>query len=1228
MTSNTPPINIAATSTPNISCAAPNGGVGISVLPAGNYSFLWSNAATTEDLVNVPPGIYSVTVTDSLGCKTIALDTVLNNTIVLNLAVDSSANTSCTNFNGSLDLSVLPAGAYSFNWSNGATTEDLINMPSGVYTVLATDANGCTSTISATVPDNIIVPNLATVSTPNTSCTSFNGSLNISVLPIGSNTFSWSNGVTTEDLANTAAGNYSVTVTDANGCTATVAATIPDSTASPQLGATVLAAICSQSNGSIDITPSGGALPYIFAWSNAATTEDIANIFPGNYSLTVTDANGCSAETTLNVANNASTFSLSGNSSPYNNCTILNGSIDLTVTPSGAYTYLWSGGETTEDLANLSAGTYTVLVTASGTCIASATYFVANELSYPNLSQNAVAELCNLSDGSVNLSVSGGLGPFSYAWSSGQTTEDLQNVGGGNYTVIVTDANNCTGAVTVNVPENTLNFSLAGTASPNNSCLIFNGSIDLNVTPNLPSGGPGYTYAWSNGPGSQDLSGIPAGNYTVTVSAGGTCTSTASFSVGSPATLIATGVDLDVPCFGENTGAINLAPIGGAQPFNFNWSPNLGNVEDPSGLAAGNYAVTVTDVGGCTATASFTISQPTSAVQLACTVLNKVSQPGLLDGNAEVQVGGGVAPYTVLWNPGGAQNGVAPGVFPINNLGVGNYAVTVTDANGCTEVCGFSIGLASCFTGVGTMGTAQLSHCSTGCVTADYDALGQTLGPNDVLEFILHEGSGILIVNELARSSQPVFCFDPATMAFGTTYYISAVVGDNDGTGSVNLAHFCTVISTGTPIVFYEKPVAGVALPEPITCASLQVSILGSSNLPNSTFQWSTSNGNILGNTAQANITSDEAGDYTLIVNSNGCQDTTETTVTDIRNHPVAEITASPDDILDCMIDEIVLTGEVKGSNNANTVWLDGNGTVYPGGTVLTIALPGIYQFVILDTLTFCADTASIVINQNQLYPPLFINPPATLTCAIGSVTLSGSSPISGIQFEWATVTGQDTIVIGSGSNINVTQPSTYLLFGVDPVNGCNNAMSVTVLADQSFPTANAGTPFSIDCFGQTVALQGSATGGSGILTYSWTSMDGTILSGANTLSPTVNEPGTYTLLVTSTGNGCFDTDAVTIFSKEPVAIATVTQPGCFGQTGTILIDTVMGAKPPIEYTLTGGPQVQSGSFFNNLEAGNYTVLIEDAGGCTTSVNATIAQPPVLTVDRGYGSIGREVERQ
>ncbi|MFN0216057.1 MAG: gliding motility-associated C-terminal domain-containing protein [Saprospiraceae bacterium] len=1368
------PIDIYFQTSDDLSCTSNNGFIDIDVEPILNYTYDWAHIQgpnNPPDLNNLAAGTYSVTV--SFGtCKANTFFDIFDATEPPSVSISNTPSI-CSSNNGTVTLNVSGATApYTFDWAHlpgNNNPKNLSGLSPGTYIVTVTDFFDCTATASTTVVNNTIVLNLSGIPIANTSCAAPNGALDVSVVPVGNYIYTWSNAATTQDLTGIAPGLYTVTASAGVGCTSSATFQVGNNTVNPVLSPVVTAAICSQNNGDIQVTTTSGTAPYTYLWSNAATTEDLNAIFPGNYSLTITDANGCTSDTTLNVANNATTFSLSGTASPYNDCASINGAVNLTVTPAGPYTYLWSTGATTQDLTGMPAGTYTVEVTEQGTCIASATYFVLDERTWPTLNQNVVAELCNLMDANVNISIFGGLAPFNYAWTSGHTTEDLTNIGGGTYTITVTGANNCSAVATANVPENSINFSLDAIAVPNSSCVVLNGSIDLNITPPAPGGGPGYTYIWSGGYTTQDLNGVTAGTYAVTVSAGGTCTNTASYVVddaaGAPgiagsitaalcgqssgdinlsvnggtapysyiwsngqtdqdlndvlsgnydvtvtgangcqaadsynvaedvitpnlsgvsqpntacigpngsinlnispssltytiiwstgattqnisnltpdtysvtvngggaciasATYVVTdntafitagGTDVDILCFGGNTGSIDLVLTGGSSPFDYAWTPFLNNVEDPSGLTAGNYTVIVTDAVGCTATRSFTISQPVAAVQVSCASVSNVTQPGFADGKAQVQISGGVAPYSVLLNPGGIQGGIPAGTFPLNNLGVGSYNVTVTDANGCTAVCDFTILLNPCATAVGTMGTAQLSHCSTGCITANYDALGQVLDPNDVLQFILHLGPDSLIVGEKARSSTPTFCFNQATMTYSTTYYISAVVGNNDGNGNVVLAHYCTVIATGTPIVFYEKPVASAIVPEPITCAKLQVSLLGSSNLPNPTYQWSTTNGFIVGPTNQANIEANQSGDYRLIVAVDGCPDTTIAEVLDIRNDPEAKLLASPNDILDCKIDEIILAGEIKGSSNANTIWFDQNGVIYSGGTVLKIDDPGTYWFAIVDTVTFCSDTASIFIGQDQLYPPLFINPPDILTCDIGSVTLSGGSPISGILFQWATVIGSDTTILGSGTSLIVTQPNTYRLFGYDPVNGCNNSMSIIVVADKTYPTASTGPPFSIDCYGEALTINGSATGGTGVLTYSWTTSGGLIISGANTPTPTIGEPGTYTLLVTATGNGCSDTDAVVITPNEPQAIATVNHPACYGYKGSILVDTVLGAKPPLEYTFTGGPHLQSGNLFSNLAAGDYSIFIEDANGCTTSVDETVIEPDefVVTVD-------------
>ncbi len=1358
-------IDIQGVVADNNSCTNPNGFIDIDISPPGNYTYNWSNGKKTQDIENLPAGAYSVTVTIG-SCSAIATFDVLNGATPPNLSVVAVPAT-CNQANGAANATVSGGSPpYTYQWSNGAKTEDINNVPPGTYTITVTGFYGCTAKATVTIPNNNIALNITGAVSENTSCTVANGAVNISVAPAGAYTYNWSNAATTEDLNNLAAGSYSVTVSAGGSCSATATFVVTNNTTDPVITPSVIPAICGNSNGGIDLTISGAGSPYTFIWSNAATTEDLTNILSGNYSVTVTASNGCKADTTLNVPNNSSTFSLSGTATPLTSCAADNGAIDLTVTPPGAYTYLWSTNAVTQDIANLPAGTYTVSVTETGNCVATASFIINDGRTYPSTTQNIVPEICGLLNGSVDINVSGGATPYTFLWSNNSVTEDLINVAAGTYDLTVTGLNGCTAVASASVPENSISFSIDGTPVPNTSCVGNNGSVDITLSPAVPASGPGYTFLWSNNASSEDLANVAAGTYTVTVSAGGTCTNTATYTVANnsqaptvtesitpafcgqssggvtlnisggvppftylwsnmavtkdvsglasgnysvtvtgsngcistesylvpenvvipsisgnttpntscisnngsitistspvlaytyiwsggqttpdlsnipPGTysvtvsggggctasasftvddditaVLLSGVPTNILCFGDKTGAVDLTVSGGTQPFTYKWSPAIpGNPQDPSGLAAGNYLVTVTDALGCTAIATFPVTQPAAAVQMACLQSKNVSFPGANDGGGTITISGGVPPYKVVWSPGSTQSNVLPGNFDIDNLAEGDYAVTVTDANGCSVLCSFTVSIINCETAVGTMSSTQLSQCDGGCLTATYNATGQFLDANDVFQYILHQGSGNFIVNEIARSNQPTFCFDPALMSYGTTYYISAVAGNNDGTGNVQLFDFCTVVAPGTPIVFREKPVAGIAQPGILNCVVKQLAISGTSSLTGSAYAWTTTNGTIVGSAVQPDITVSKAGVYTLVVSLSGCADTAAVQVKDMTNQPMANILANPDDILDCTISEIILSGTVEGTAAANTIWIDGNGVVYPGYTVLQVVTPGTYQFVILDTLSLCSDSAAITINENLAYPPLFMDLPGFLTCINNVTTLSGGSALPGIDFTWATINGTDTIVVGTGPSVNISVPGTYYLIGEDPLNHCTNALSGVVNSDLVPPVADAGTPFTIDCFGETAYLDGNGSGGAAGLLFLWTTSGGNLVAGANTPTPEINLPGTYLLTVTNPVNGCTDSDDVLIAPDEPVATAVINQPPCFGDKGSILITDVTGGKPPIKYSINGGQQFTTQNLFANLAPGPYTILVVDATGCSTTVDAEVKEGDLVEI--------------
>jgi uncharacterized repeat protein (TIGR01451 family) len=452
---------------------------------------------------------------------------------------------------GSNTLSVpAVAGATGYTWSGlptGATvtsgagtriiTVDWSNVALGTYDVCVEPSNDCGPGTEKCV--KVVVSKLTLTATPsNILCSGINtGSINLTVTGgISPNTYSWvrSGGgysASIEDISGLSPGTYLVTATDMNGCVGTASASITQpATALSASGSVTNENPYGTSNGAISLTPSGGTAGYSYLWSNTAISEDLTGIPGGAYSVTVTDANGCtvvmpftvnSIGAPLSVASIVATNVLcNGGSTGTINLEIIGGS--------GTYTYLWSpGGATTQDLSGLAAGTYNVTINDGVNPAITSSATITQPTTALALSATTTNNLCfGETSGAVNLTVSGGTSPYSYAWSTGTITEDLSGLAIGTYVVTVTDANACTSTLSRTITQPALldvTASLVETnCSPGN-----NGSIDI-----TPSGGtPGYTYLWSNAATTQDISGLSAGNYSVTITDLNGCQKIATYEI-------------------------------------------------------------------------------------------------------------------------------------------------------------------------------------------------------------------------------------------------------------------------------------------------------------------------------------------------------------------------------------------------------------------------------------------------------------------------------------------------------------------------------------------------------------------------------------------------------------------------------------------------------------------------------------------------------------------------
>lgn len=444
-----------------------------------------------------------------------------------------------------------------YSWSpSGGTADTATDLTAGTYTVTVTDAvnRTATATVTITEPDAL----LSNIITTDISC---NGATNgsITLAPTGGvapYTYLWSNADTSSSLTGLTGGTYSVTITDANGCTVTENATITDPailtlSSSSQVDVTSYGG----NDGSATVSVTGGTAPYNYLWSNGATTATATGLIAGNYVVTVTDANGCTVSESFTIIQ---PIPLMVQSVSQTNIKC-NGNTDGTATiaamgGNAPYTYLWSpSGGTNATATGLAAGTYSVLVTDATANTITETFVITEPGIITATVSNQSNVQCNGGNtGTATLTVTGGTAPFTYAWSHGLNTTNatVSNLAAGNYVVVVTDANGCTAIAPVSLSisqPSALVLSDAGTT--NVSCYGQNdGSATVSVT-----GGVGpYTYLWSNGQSGATISNLTKGNYVVTVTDANNCTQTRTFIISEPAFVNAPSVTSPSFCAGQN----------------------------------------------------------------------------------------------------------------------------------------------------------------------------------------------------------------------------------------------------------------------------------------------------------------------------------------------------------------------------------------------------------------------------------------------------------------------------------------------------------------------------------------------------------------------------------------------------------------------------------------------------------------------------------------------------
>ena len=1124
--------------------ANPVGGV----LP---YIYSWNTVPTqsSQTATGLCPGNYTVTVTDQTGCIATQSVTMPVDPSVL-VPNGIATNVTCNGANDGT-ISANPTGGvppYILTYSNTPQT----GLAPGTYWVTVTDANLCsqTDTLVITEPDSIVSNEVIVDVNCNGNTT---GSITLN--PSGGTpgyTYLWGGGLgTNSSISSLGNGTYTVTITDTTGCTKLDTFDIVEPTVFSSNPLNVPETCFGDCDGIAGIIVSGGTEPHSTTWSNALTTDTITGLCPGTYSAIAIDANGCSTTQNVTILGPAVfNANVTGTSIECNGaCTGT-----ATAAPSGGnggYTFVWTsvGGSpitnpTSSSISNLCPDTYNVTITDANGCTILGSYTVS-DVAVLQVTLDSTNITCNgLNNGTATVTPIGGTAPYAISWVGGNlpvptSTASISNLVPGVYTVNVTDTNGCFFDGTVIIEEPTL--IIPNETVVDAACGANDGSISLN-----PSGGtPIYTHSWSNGSTLDNITNLPVGFYSDTITDANGCSQTFTFAISNPSgpSGVVTTV-IDATCFGACNGSANVIPIGGTPGYTYNWNVPGQTDSTITGQCSGTYNLTITDAANCVLNTFVIIGEADSIT--ANSSFTPVSCSGTCDGTASVTPSGGTSPYTYLWANGQTTSSVS-------NLCVGPTSVTITDFNGCTNVVNFDITSPNVLTVITSSTDVSCNGGNDGTVsvtptdgTAPYtyqwdDALSQTTQTATGLI----AGTYTVTVTDLnGCSTSDVVVVNENSLIVANEITTDATCGSNDGTAVVNP-------TGGAGGYTYFWPALGVSVP---------------------------------------NVTGLSAGTYTVeITDANGCMQSFLIPINN-ANGPVVDVSTT-DASCNGTCDGTASVAITSGTPNYTYLW---TGTGITGQT--TTSVSGLcadnYTIEVTDG-NGCITVIPVIIGENSLITATVNTNDVTCNGGNdGSATVVPSGGVPPYSYSWSgpCAAPNNNAVAGlcAGNYIVTVTDALGCSSPINVVINENNVLSVTASAN------------SLTCFGQN---DGSATatptGGTAPYTYLW----------SNSLTtPTIVGLGTGNYSVTVTdANGCSATDNVTIFSGNALTASfTTSDAACGVCDGSATINVGVGSGP---YTYLWLPTGQTTPAVNNLCPGAYDVEVTNIFGCTQTFTVLISNP-------------------
>ena len=1245
---------------------ATNGAVSITVSGGtSSYTYEWTDnqnnaVSSSEDINNLGAGSYTLTVKDAnfnstssnSGC-TVSETFILTEPEVLAVNIAITNTISCfRDTNGALQANAKGGvSPYSYEWfevdtngvstSLGVLTETITNLDTGLYRVQITDAN----TILIATDFNLVEPDVLRVNTiAITDVLCFNnttGAIDITITGgTAPYTYFWSNGATTQDISSIASGTYNVVVTDNKNCEITQNGII---VSQPTKALSIDNAIITPltgfetNDGTIAVFVSGGTSPYTYSWVKVGTTtvlsteNSISNLSIGNYQVTITDSNMCQFIQNYQVTQ-PDKLLVDIEQTLFNLCfSDSNATIKANVTGGVLpYSYRWYNLNSSTDILdftisfeNIMAGSYGVIVIdANGIKTLNTISIIQPDLlEINNVSQTDV--LCyGEQTGSLDITVNGGTGTYSYIWSNGATTEDITGLSSGDYTITITDENNCSVSDTYSItqPNAALQISNSLITEPLGAGLS-NGSIAIAVN----GGTTNYVYAWYDENNtlltetSATLSSIPIGTYKVIVTDNNNCIVEQTFVVNEPPILeVSLSIDT-IQCQGE-TGSITAIASGGylapGASYTYQWfnSTNVQIATTPllSTIVTGNYYVIVTDSNGIQKQENHNLTEP-DLLEITNVIKTDVLCFGEQTGSLDISVSGGTGSYTYKWNNGATTE-------DISGLSSGDYTITITDENNCsvsdtysiTQPVLYDISSVSLMRPTGSNVDGSISIDVTGGEAPFTYQWFNSLGA------LVQETVNSTLNTNVLTNVEP------------ETYTIIIT----DTTGCIHQDTY-NLANPGELITDIEQI-------QVISCnggndGKLMANSIGGSG--GNQYTWYNADTNTAVGTDNEVLSNIPSGSYYVLVsNADGLQE--QSSVLTVTEPEAVQVTFTSQNASCYQEDDGSISLQATGGTEVFEYRKRLNSGLYSNWLAFTDnsisienLISGDYELQVRDSnqcnfdINGITQTITIPITQ----PDVLEITSNTITDASGFGLSNGAVvlEINGGTMPYTIVWTDSNNVVQSSTDTTLSNiPAGTYTVNIRDAQGCTTTGTYTV-TEPDLLEVSISQQAIILCYGDTTTLEGIATGGSGGNSYTWYDASNTVIGNATIIK---NLPaGVYYVNVVDSNNNQATSTNYTI--KQPTQIVVTTSSenlSCFESNNGQVDIEANGGVGNYQYRVKFNQGVYGAwlnfnsattTFLDNLIAGDYQIQVRDDNACFYEINDVIqtieipiTQPDILEI--------------